>query len=119
MIKKFNIFLDKLLVNITNWVIQNKYRIVGFIVLSILIVSLSFLPYLNLVLTDKLVIFIEFALFFVIFKISWKLLVYFCVVLFFIAFVLGITGFTTISMILGDYIYGFLIVIAIEYFILI
>lgn len=119
MIKKINKFLDKLLVNITNWVIQNKYRIVGFTVLSILNASFSFIPYLNLVFTNKLVIFIIFALFFIIFKINWKLLVYFCITLFFIALVLDAVGFSTISMMFGDYIYGFLIVIAIEYFILI
>ena len=50
MIKKLNLFLDKLFINITNWIIFNKYRIVGYIVLSILIVTFSFLPYLNLLL---------------------------------------------------------------------
>ena len=117
MINKFNLLLDKLFINMTNWVIQNKYRLVGFIVFSILIVIAFFLPYLNLVFTSKLIIFLIATLFFVIFRIDWKIILYISIMLFIFAFILTITGFTSVSMILGDYIYGFLVIIAIEYFI--
>lgn len=117
MIKKLNLLLDKLFINMTNWVIQNKYRLVGFIVFSILIVIAFFLPYLNLVFTSKLVTFLILALFFVIFRVDWKIILYISIILFVFAFILTVTGFTSASMILGDYIYGFLVIIAIEYFI--
>ena len=119
MIKRFNLLLDKIFVSITDCIIYYKYRIVGFIVLGILVIASSFLPYLNLIFTGKLVIFLILALFFIIFKISWKIILYICTILLIIALTLIITGFTPVSMILGDYIYGFLIIIAIQYFILI
>lgn len=119
MIKKLNLFLDKLFINITNWIIFNKYRIVGYIVLSILIVTFSFLPYLNLLFTINLIAFLLLALLFVIFRINWKIIIHICMLLFVVAFFLTITGFTSTSMILGDFIYGFLVIVAIEYFILI
>lgn len=117
MVKKFNKFLDKIFINITDWIINYKYRIVGFIVFGILIVASSFLPYLNLFFTSKLVLFLLLVLFFVIFKIGWKIILYLCIFLFVCALALTITGFTSSSMILGDYIYGFLIVVAVLYFI--
>ena len=116
MIEQINLFMDKIFVNITNWIIYNKYRIVGFMVLTILVIAFSFLPYLNLVFTNKLVAFLILALFFVIFKINWRIILYLCIILFGVALILTITGFTPASMILGDYIYGFLVIIAVAYF---
>ena len=116
MIKQINLFMDKIFINITNWIIYNKYRIVGFIVLTILVIAFSFLPYLNLIFTSKLVIFLIFALFFIIFKINWRIILYLCIILFGVALILTVSGFTPASMILGDYIYGFLVIITIEYF---
>lgn len=115
MINKFNLFLDKLFMNITNWIIQNKYRFVGFIILSLLIVAAFFLPYLNLIFTHKLVIFLIIALFFVIFRIDWKVILNISILLFIVSFVLTVIGFILASMALGDYIYGFLIIIVIQY----
>lgn len=117
MIKRFNLLLDKFFVNITNWIIRNKYRIVGFIVFGILVIASSFLPYLNLVFTSKLVIFLILALLFVIFQINWKIMLWVCIIFLFLAFTLTITGFVSTSMILGDYIYGFLVLVAILNFI--
>lgn len=117
MINKFNLFLDKLFMNITNWIIQNKYRFVGFIILSLLIVTAFFLPYLNLIFSIKFVIFSIIALFFVIFRIDWKIILYITIALFILAFILTVINFTPIAMVIGDYIYGLLVIIAIEYFI--
>lgn len=117
MIKRINLFMDRIFVNITNWIICHKYSLVRFIVLTILVVALSFLPYLNLIFTSKLVAFLIFALFFVIFKINWKFILYLCIVLFVLALILTVSRFTSASMMIGDYIYGFLIIIAVQYFI--
>ncbi|MEK7472803.1 MAG: hypothetical protein AAB625_02060 [Patescibacteria group bacterium] len=119
MINKFNLLLDKFLIQVSESVMKNKYRIVGYIVLSILIVTFSFLPYLNLLFTINLIAFLLLALLFVIFRINWKIIIHICMLLFVVAFFLTITGFTSTSMILGDFIYGFLVIVAIEYFILI
>lgn len=119
MTKKFNLLLDKFLINITNWVIANKYRIVGFIALVIFTISFSFLPYLNLVFTNSLVLFLIISLFFIIFHIGWKIILYISIAFLLIAFILTITGFTPMATVLGDFTYGFLIIIAIKYFILI
>lgn len=115
--KKINLFLDKLLQNITNWVIRDKFKIVGFSVLTVLVVGLSFLPYLNLLFTKELVIFVIFALLFAVFRLGWRIILYFSIVLFVLAFVFTLVGLIPLSQILGDYIYGFLVLVAIEYFI--
>jgi hypothetical protein len=116
MTKKFNLLLDRFLINITNWVIANKYRIVGFIALVIFTISFSFLPYLNLVFTNSLVLFLIISLFFIIFRISWKIIIYISIILLIMSFVLTITGFTPMATVLGDFTYGFLIIVALEYF---
>lgn len=117
MINFFYLHLDKFFINITNWVTRDKYRIVGYIALAILVVVASFLPYLNLVLTNKLILFLIFMLAFIIFRVSWKIIIYVCLIFFVLAFILTITGFTTTSMFLGDFIYGFLVFVAVIYFI--
>ncbi|MCX6706399.1 MAG: hypothetical protein NTV24_04875 [Candidatus Woesebacteria bacterium] len=117
MIKRANLLLDKLLRNITNWVIRDKYKIVGFLFLTVLVVGLSFLPYLNLLFTKKLVVFVIFALLFAVFRLGWRVSLYFSIILFVLAFAFTLVGLIPLSQVLGDYIYGFLVLIAIEYFI--
>ena len=112
--------MDKLFGEYTHkvilWAISNKHKIIFLVLVSFFIYFASFLPYVNLVLTKKLVIFLVSVSFFVIFKIGWRKILYIIFLLFFIVFIFTILKEGEKASIIGDYIYGFLVVALISYF---
>ena len=112
--------MDKLFEEYTHevilWAISNKYKIIFLVLVSFFIHFASLLPYVNLVLTKKLVIFLVSVSFFVIFKIDWRKILYIIFLLFFIVFIFTLLKEGEKASIIGDYIYGFLVLTSISYF---
>lgn len=119
--KKFNKFeLDKLLIDwltkIITWFNINKFRIFTFMLLSLIWITAANLPYLNFVFRKNLVIFLIFINLIFIFKLTWKLILYFCFGLFLISYLLTSFGSLHQAELVGNYIYGFLVIVSIKFF---
>lgn len=111
-----NTLVSKLIESVVSWIKDNKLRIFVFLPLTLLWVTSSSLPYLNLVLTKKLVIFLVIVSSFFVFKMSWKTILYLCLLFVVGSYLFTILGFVQEAETLASYIYGFLIVVAIKFF---
>lgn len=116
LINKLNNSFEKNINKVTLWLLLNKFRIVFLVIISLFIVLISFLPYVNLFLTKNLMIFIIVVFLFVIFKVSWRNMICVIFLLFFFTFVLTLLAKNEVASLIADYIYGFLAVALIKYF---
>lgn len=108
--KKFiSKFLEKQLRHSLYWMNKHLLREFFFVIISLTTISFSFLPYTNLLFTRTLVIFLILVLMFVMFNFSWKTIIYFCVSFILLAFLFNLFGLLTLSQIIGNYVYGFLV----------
>lgn len=114
-----NKLFDKYLDKTEFWLRENRLRVFFFTFLVAIWSVSSRLPYLNLVFTTDLVIFLISVSFFIVFQINWRIILYFCFGLFFISYFFDILGLLQLSELLGDYIYGYLALVVIKYFLLI
>ena len=115
--KKFiSKFLEKQLRRSLYWMNKRLLREFFFVIISLIIISFSFLPYTNLLFTRTLVVFLILILMFVLFNFSWKTIIYLCVGFIAMSFLFNLFGLFILSEITGDYVYGFL-VLAISKFI--
>lgn len=92
-----------------SWIVKNRYKLIGFILFSIFFMSLKSLPYLNLFVGDTSIVFFLVATFIVIFNISLKKVIIFSFILLFFIFTLIIMGEVENAELLGDNMYGFLL----------
>lgn len=114
--KQINKLMEKQLRQYLFWMNKNLLREFSFILFSIFLISLSVLPYANLFFTRSLVFFLIIILAFLIFRTGWKVILYFCFCLFIISLLLNFIGLLSLSHIIGDYIYGVLVLVAIKFF---
>lgn len=98
------------------WILSNKFRVALFVLVSLFLILILPLPYVNLFLTKKLVIFLIIVSLFVIFKIDWRKIIYIVFLLFLFIFLLTLLKENETVSTLGNYIYGFLLVALISYF---
>jgi len=110
-----NKLLDMYLDNIEVWLRKNRRKVFLFVFLSVIWSISSRLPYLNLVFRTDLVIFLISVSLFIIFQINWKAILYFCFGLFFVSYLLDVVQLLQLSELIGDYIYGFLVLVIIKY----
>lgn len=97
------------------WMSANKLKIVYFVLFSSFIVSISFLPYINLYLTKKFVLFLIASSFLLIFIMGWKKIMYMIFFLFFVVFILTLLKKSESVSIIGEFIYGFLVLALMDY----
>ena len=108
--------LDDFLKQIFMRLSVNRLRVFLFVFIVFMWSMFTWLPYLNLVFTKELAIFLYLASFFTVFKISWKIILYFCLGLFLTSYLFNIFGLLQLSELLGDYIYGLLVLVVIGFF---
>lgn len=98
------------------WLKINIKKIVRFIVLSIVAVFLTRLPYLNLFISKWIVFYFLTVLILLIFKVSIKKVVLLCIVLVLFALVFQWTGEYKIAEAVGNYLFGLFFVVLIKSF---
>ncbi|KKQ91803.1 MAG: hypothetical protein UT17_C0004G0151 [Candidatus Woesebacteria bacterium GW2011_GWB1_39_10] len=97
------------------WININRVRLILFIFTMSFWLLVSQLPYFNLIFTKELVVFLILTSLFQIFKIGWKTILYFCFGLFIISYFFDSLGLLPLSELIGNYIYGFLVIVIIKF----
>ena len=95
---------------------ESGFLIFFFMLVSLFVVLVSLLPYINLLLTKHLIVFLIFVSFFAIFKIGWRKILYIIFFLFFIIILLTLWERGETASMIGDYIYGFLAMALVSFF---
>lgn len=111
-----NKLLDSLLLKIIDWANRDKLKIIKFVILSSVVLIISYLPYFNLVFTKALVIFLVVVLFIFLFRLKWKMTLYLSLSLLLISYVLTILGLISTAEIIGNYVYGLLVLVIFGFF---
>ncbi|MBI4058787.1 hypothetical protein HY404_00950 [Candidatus Microgenomates bacterium] len=97
-------------------IITNRHQVIGFVFLLGLFYLLPTLPYFNLYIKKELILFMIMASFMIIFKLSIKIILLAIFLLLFISLLLIFLGEYESAELLGNYVYGFLVVGLIIYF---
>ncbi len=97
------------------WVNNNRLRVFFFVFVVFIWSTFSWLPYFNLIFIKELVAFLVLASLFLIFRVGWKTILYFCFGLFIISGLFDLLGLLTLSELIGNYIYGFMVLIVIKF----
>ncbi len=111
-----NALIDNLIKKISIWFGSRKVRIFIFLFLSLMWIAFSYFPYLNIVLTKGLIFFLILITLFFVLKLSWKIVLCVCIAFLFISYLLTLLGFLRGADLLGNYIYGFLVVVVIKFY---
>ena len=115
LIKNIEKELERIIGKVIAWSLINRNRIILFLLISLFISFLSFLPYVNLYLTSKLVVFFLLIIMFAVFRIAWDKIIPFVFLLFlFSLFFTLLKNYETASLI-GNYIYGVLLYVFLDY----
>lgn len=112
---RLNGLLDVCVERLFLWVNNNRLRVFLFVFMVSILSAFSWLPYFNLIFTKELVVFLVLVSLFLIFRIGWKTILYFCFGLFIISYLFDSLGLLSLSELIGNYIYGFLVLIVIKF----
>lgn len=108
--------LDSWSGKIVGWLDDNKFRLFAFAFLALVLVLASYLPYLNLIFTKNLTLFLILATLFFVFRLNWKFIICFCFGLFLLSYLFVSLGFLQNAELIGNYIYGFLVIAIVGFF---
>lgn len=97
------------------WIKKNRHKIYLFVFLLVLLWAIPKVPYANVVLTYKLSILLMMLIFFYLFKISFKKVLFIVFGLFLLCLVFQLVGQLERADILGDYIFGILFIQVLGY----
>jgi len=114
-IKNIEKELEKIIGKAVAWSLINRNRIILFLLISLFISFLSFLPYINLYFTQKLVVFSLLIILFAIFRIAWNKIILFVFSLFLLAILLTLLKSYETASLVGNYIYGVLLFAFLDY----
>ena len=93
---------------------KNRFKIYLYFFIVTFLSILRALPYVNLIFDKNFLNFLIIAIFLLIFNISLKHTVYMCIILFLLSAPLLIFGDISSADLLGNYIYGFLVIVVVK-----
>lgn len=115
--QNINRFFSDFVLRISRWVSGNKLRLVAFLLLALLTVLASYLPYFNLVFTKSLTLFLVLTILILIFRVGWRKIIYLSLILFVFSYALWLMGLSSDSEFVGNFIFGFIVFAATKYFV--
>lgn len=107
---------DSLFLRFIKWSGNNKLKIAVFLTCSLMLIGVSYLPYFNLVFNKALVAFLIIVNFTLSFKLGWKITLYLAFVFLLISYILIALGLVSLAEMVGNYIYGLLILVVVGFF---
>ncbi len=100
---------------IKDFLLQRRYQILSFIFVSIVLLLLSKSVSVNLLINRRILMFIDLGLFLWIFRLPFRVMIYFMLMILGIIFVFMVLDNHNQAELWGDYLYGLLFVMVISY----